>query len=137
MAKTESYKEQLIKSLKDPESAAHYLTACMEDPDPNVFLLGLRDVAEAQGGLRQLSRRTGLNRENLYRMLSKSGNPAIRSLDSVLFSLGLRLAVEPQPGEPGRARSRHAPATLRRKAAGRASTRRAPLALASRARKGE
>ncbi len=94
MTKTESYKEQLLESLKDPEAAAHYLTACLEDGDPEVFLLALRDVAEAQGGIRKLSGRARLNRENLYRMLSKSGNPSLTSLSSVLGSLGLRLAVE-------------------------------------------
>ena len=94
MTKTESYKEQLVESLKDPEAAAHYLTACLEDDHPEVFLLALRDIAEAHGGMRKLSQRTRLNRENLYRMLSKSGNPSLASLGSVLRSLGLRLAVE-------------------------------------------
>ncbi len=96
MAKTEPYKEQLLQSMEDPEAAAHYLTACLEDEDPEVFLLALRDVAEAHGGLRELARRTHLNRESLYRMLSKYGNPELRSLDSVLISLGLRLAVQPR-----------------------------------------
>ena len=93
MVKTESYKENLVESLKDPETAAEYLTACLDDGDVDVFLLALRDVAEAQGGIRKLSGRTRLNRENLYRMLSGSGNPSLTSLDSVLSSLGLRLAV--------------------------------------------
>ena len=93
MVKTESYKENLLESLKDPETAAEYLTACLDDGDVDVFLLALRDVAEAQGGIRKLSGRTRLNRENLYRMLSGSGNPSLTSLDSVLSSLGLRLAV--------------------------------------------
>jgi len=96
MTKTESYKEQLLNSLQDPEAAAHYLTACLEDGDPKVFLLALRDVAEAHGGVRKLSQRTRLNRENLYRMLSKSGNPSLASLGAVLHSLGLRIAVEPE-----------------------------------------
>ena len=94
MTKTESYKERLLESLKDPEAAAQYLTACLEDRDPEVFLLALRDVAEARGGMGRLSRETRLNRESLYRMLSKSGNPSLSSLDSVLHSLGMRLAVE-------------------------------------------
>ena len=94
MAKTESYKDHLIESLKDPSAAAHYLTACLEDGDTEVFLLALRDVAEAQGGMRKLSQRTRLNRENLYRMLSTSGNPALSSLRPLLYALGLRLAVE-------------------------------------------
>jgi len=94
MTNTESYKDHLIESLKDPEAAANYLTACLIDGNPEVFLLALRDVAEAQGGMRKLSQQTQLNRENLYRMLSKSGNPSLSSLGPILNSLGLRLAVE-------------------------------------------
>jgi len=94
MAKTESYRQHLLESLKDPESAAHYLTACLEDRDPGVFLLALRDVAEAHGGVGLLARRSRLNRENLYRTLSRSGNPSLSSLEAVLRSLGLRLAVD-------------------------------------------
>ena len=51
MVKTESYKENLLESLKDPETAAEYLTACLDDGDMDVFILALRDVAEAQGGM--------------------------------------------------------------------------------------
>ena len=95
--KTESYQEGLLKSLKDPEEAAHYLNACLEDEDARVFLLALRDVADAHGGIRALSRDTRLNRESLYRMLSKSGNPSLESLAAVLNACGLRLAVQSAP----------------------------------------
>ena len=37
---------------------------------------------------------TGLNRENLYRVLSEKGNPVLASLEKLLKSLGLRLSVE-------------------------------------------
>lgn len=77
---TESYRESLLASLKDPDEAAHYLNACLEDDDARVFLLALRDVADAHGGIRSLSRDARLNRESLYRMLSKSGNPSLDSL---------------------------------------------------------
>jgi DNA-binding phage protein len=65
MVKTESYKEILLESLKDPETAAEYLTACLDDGDVEVFLLALRDVAEAPGGVRKLAGRARLNRESL------------------------------------------------------------------------
>ncbi len=90
---TESYREDLLESLKDPEAAAQYLTACLEDRDPRVFLMALRDVADARGGLRKLSSDAGLNRESLYRMLSKAGNPSLASLAAVLHSVGLSLSV--------------------------------------------
>jgi probable addiction module antidote protein len=78
--KTEPYRESLLESLKNPEEAAQYLNACLEDDDARVFLLALRDVAEARGGIRALSHTAHLNRESLYRMLSKSGNPSLNSL---------------------------------------------------------
>jgi len=73
--KTEPYRESLLDSLKNPDDAAQYLNACLEDEDEHVFLLALRDVADAHGGVRALSRNARLNRESLYRMLSRSGNP--------------------------------------------------------------
>ena len=59
-----------------------------------MFLLELRDVAAAHGGIRTLSRTAHLNRESLYRMLSKSGNPSLDSLTAVLNACGMRLAVQ-------------------------------------------
>jgi len=50
-------------------------------------------LPKPKAGFDCLFRHSRLNRENLYRMLSKSGNPSLSSLDSVLHSLGLRLAV--------------------------------------------
>ena len=90
---TESYREGLLESLKNPDAAAEYLNACLEDEDARVFLLALRDVADARGGIRDLSNATHLNRESLYRMLSGSGNPSLESLGAVLHACGLRLAV--------------------------------------------
>src|SRR6266481_3506399 len=89
-----SYRERLLESLRNPDEAVHYLNACLEDEDPRVFLMALRDVAGAQGGIRALARNTHLNRESLYRTLSKSGNPSLDSLAAVLRALGLRLSVQ-------------------------------------------
>jgi len=50
--KTEDYRENLLESLRNPEDAAQYLNACLEDGDKRVFLMALRDVADARGGLR-------------------------------------------------------------------------------------
>lgn len=55
--------------MKDPEETAAYLDAGLEDGDPQVFLLALRDVAEARG-ISKLATETKLNRESMYRMLS-------------------------------------------------------------------
>jgi probable addiction module antidote protein len=95
MAKSRPYKEGLLERLKDPQEAAAYLDAALEEGDIEVFLLALRDVAEARlGGIGGLAQQSGLNRETLYRTLSEQGNPELTSLDKLLHAVGLRLAVE-------------------------------------------
>ena len=87
------YQEELIESLRDPEEAVAYLNV---NDDERVFLLALKNVLEAQeGDMTSLAQVTKLNRENLYRMLSKRGNPKLTSIRSVLNALGLELAVQP------------------------------------------
>jgi probable addiction module antidote protein len=84
------FEDILKRRLQDPDQAAQYLTACFEE-GPDVFLLGLRDVVEAQGGIRRTARSSKLNRESLYRLLSQDGNPRLTSLNAVLTSLGLKV----------------------------------------------
>lgn len=91
--KTVSYKKILRTKLEDPEQAAEYLTACYEE-GPEVFLLGLRDVVEAQGGVARAAKLSKLNRESLYRVFSRDGNPRLSSLRSVLSALGLKVTIE-------------------------------------------
>ena len=87
------YEEFLDDRLKDPARAAGYLNTCLEGGDPNVFLLALRDVARARGGVAKLAENASLNREHLYRMLSENGNPELRSLEALLDALGFRLSI--------------------------------------------
>jgi len=97
MTRSKRYQDELIQALQDPQEAQAYLNAALEDGDSEVFLLALRDVAEARlGGVRQLANQTQLNRESLYRMLSEKGNPELSSLNAILTTLGFRLAVELQ-----------------------------------------
>jgi probable addiction module antidote protein len=89
---TKDYHESLLQDLQDPAEAAAYLTAALEEGDSAVFLLALRDVAEAKG-LSTLATQAHLNRENLHRMLSAQGNPQFESLTALLDALDLRLAI--------------------------------------------
>jgi probable addiction module antidote protein len=90
---TTSYRDGLLKSLAKPEEAAAYLNAALADGDQDVFLMALRDIADAKG-MSRLAKSAKLNRESMYRMLSRRGNPRLSSLESILQSAGLRLAVE-------------------------------------------
>jgi probable addiction module antidote protein len=93
--RSKSYHDELLERLKDPNEAAAYLDAALEDGDQAVFLMAMKDVTDAHGGVSKVSRAAHLNREALYRTLSKSGNPKLGSLDSILHAVGLRLSVEP------------------------------------------
>ena len=88
-----SYEARLLASLKDPAEAAAYLEATMEDEDPAVFLLALRQVAQAQG-MSSVARKAKLGRESLYKALSEKGNPEIRTVNKLLHAMGLRLTVQ-------------------------------------------
>jgi probable addiction module antidote protein len=91
--RTAKYEDGLHAALQNPEEAAAYLNAALEENEQEIFLLSLRDIADAHG-FSQLAQDTQLNRENLYRMLSATGNPQLSSLNALLHSVGLRLAVE-------------------------------------------
>lgn len=83
--------------LKTTEEITEYLNAAIEDGEERVLLMALRNVANATGGMTKLSRKTGLSRESLYRLLSEDGNPRLSSLIAVLHSFGLSLAVREDP----------------------------------------
>ena len=93
MKKSKAYQPDLIESLRNAGEAEEYLNAALEEDDPELFLLALRNVAEAQGGVAQLAKKSKLNRESLYKILSARGNPEFRSLDALLHALGFRLTV--------------------------------------------
>ena len=96
---TKSYHDELIKSLKKPKEADLYLRIAMEeyheDGDAKALLVALCNIAEARGGIGQLAKKTHLNRQNLYNVLSKKGNPTLDTFDLILKGLGYRLAIQP------------------------------------------
>ena len=83
----------LDQRLSNPAEAIGYLNTCLEEENPGLFLLALQDVIRAQGGMAKISKKTHLNREGLYDMLSKKGNPRLNSLEAILEALGLKLMV--------------------------------------------
>ena len=89
------FEDWLVEHLKDPTEAAAYLEAAIEQGHEGALMLALRHVAMAQGGIAAVAKRAKLTREAAYRILSKSGNPELRSLSAILAAAGLRLSVRP------------------------------------------
>jgi probable addiction module antidote protein len=78
--------------LDSEEVIAEYLTAALEDDDPNVFLTAVGNVAKARG-MTQIAQATGLGRESLYKALAPGAKPKYDTVLKVLRSLGVRIAV--------------------------------------------
>jgi probable addiction module antidote protein len=91
--KLRNYKDDLLIQLKDPEFAASYLAQVLESGDNAAFLVALRDVVEAGGGMSVVARQARIQRQSLYKALSKRGNPTLATLQHVLKPLGLRVSV--------------------------------------------
>jgi probable addiction module antidote protein len=93
-AKSVNYNDWLAERFKNkPEEALLYLNGMLESPDePGLFLSSLGEVAKAWG-ISNLAEITGLNRQNIYEMLSDKGNPRFSSLLTMLDALGLRMEV--------------------------------------------
>lgn len=94
-APSASHEAWLVERLKSPKAAAAYLEAAIEDGNQGGLMLALRHVAQAQGGVAELAKRSSLTREATYRMLSKGGNPELRSFTALLTGAGLRLSIKP------------------------------------------
>jgi probable addiction module antidote protein len=90
-----SHEESIVRRLrKNPEFAAQYLKAALEDQDePRVLLIALRHLALARG-VAKVARAAGIKRESLYRALSVRGNPRLSTLVAVTKAIGLRLTIE-------------------------------------------
>lgn len=98
--KFRKFEASLQERLHDPEYARTFLDVALEeyekDGDRDAFLLALRDVVEAQGGIGKLAEETNLNRQNLYKALSEEGNPRLETVETILHTLGFRLSIIPR-----------------------------------------
>ena len=92
--RTSSYHDRLLEDLRDPQEAANYINAAIEDGSPELLLLALRHVAEAHQ-MSKVAKSTGVAREAIYRILSRKGNPRLSSLWGLFPTLGLEFVVRP------------------------------------------
>ncbi|WP_405230606.1 MULTISPECIES: addiction module antidote protein [Lentisalinibacter] len=78
--------------LDDDEVIAEYLTAALEDENPDVFLAAVGNVAKARG-MTAIAESTGLGRESLYKAMTPGAKPRYDTVLKVLHSLGVKLTV--------------------------------------------
>jgi len=78
--------------LTNDEVVAEYLTAALEDPNPDVFLAAVGNVAKARG-MSAIAQNAGLGRESLYKALTPGAKPRYDTVLKVLQSLGVKISV--------------------------------------------
>lgn len=87
------YETYFLPALRnDPRRALGYLTECFNDDFEETFLVALRDMVLAYGGVAKIAKASGLNRESLYKALSRGGNPGINTLRKILAALKIKVA---------------------------------------------
>ena len=99
MAKSKKYQDFLLEQLQDHDQAVAYLNDALEESlkgdaeSQHLFLIALRNVAEAQGGISALAKKAHVGRESLYKTLSGTGNPKWHTLVSLCMAMGLNLRL--------------------------------------------
>ena len=78
--------------LDNEEVIAEFLTAALEDGDPEVFLAAIGHVAKARG-MSAIAESTGLGRESLYKAFAPGAKPRYETVQKVLQSLGVKINV--------------------------------------------
>ena len=92
MKRTVCYQAFLLEQLRKDEALREaYLNEALEHEDQRLILQAIRNVAQATGGMSKLAKNTGLNRQNLYRTLSKKGNPTWERIEKIFDGLGYPL----------------------------------------------
>ena len=78
--------------LDDDEVIGEYLSAALEDPNPDVFLRAVANVAKARG-IAEVAKASGLGRESLYKALAPGAKVRYETVRKVLDSLGVKLTI--------------------------------------------
>lgn len=79
--------------LEDDETMAEYLSAALEDPNPDVFLMAVRDVARARG-MARLADEAGVGRESIYKALRPGAKPRYETVLKLVRALGVQLHAD-------------------------------------------
>ncbi len=79
--------------LDSDEAIAAYLSATLEEDDPEMFLVAIKTVARARG-MTQLAKDTGVGRESLYKALAPGAKPRYDTILKVVRALGMTLHAE-------------------------------------------
>ena len=81
-----------VDYLQTDKDMADYLNAVLDDGDPALFIAAIGDIAKAKG-MMEISKKSGVTREALYRALKLGAQPRFETVAKVINALGMRLTV--------------------------------------------
>ena len=76
--------------LKTDEDIAQYLADAYQDPDPQVFIIALGDVAKIRG-VATVAKEADLNRESLYKVFAGKSQPQWATVQKVMKALNVEI----------------------------------------------
>ena len=84
--------------IDNSDCIQEYLEVMLEENGIQGLQKALGHIAKTIG-MSQIAKETKLGRESLYKSLSETGKPKLETIDKVLKSLGMELAIKQSPQE--------------------------------------
>lgn len=87
-------KFDVVDYLDSEEAIAAYLSAVMEENDPELLIAALGDIARARG-IAKLAEDSGLNRESLYKALRPGAKPRFDTVFRIMKAMNIKIQATP------------------------------------------
>lgn len=97
MSKYRKFTELLDDYLKDEEFAAEFLSKALEEENFSTFILTLKDVIRVHGSISNIAEKSNISRSTIYKLFSEKSNPELRTILSLLHTIGYELRVIKRP----------------------------------------
>ncbi|MDR1904393.1 MAG: putative addiction module antidote protein [Treponema sp.] len=91
----ELYEWDMAEDIDTKEDVYLYLEEAMKENDLETLFDVIGAIARSKG-MAAIAKETGLNRESLYKSLSRDGNPSFSTVSKVLDILGYKLQILPK-----------------------------------------
>jgi len=95
--KYRKFTELLDDFLKDEKFAADFLSQALEEEDFSTFLLSLKDVIRVHGTISAIAEKSKVSRSTIYKLFSEKSNPELKTILSLLHTIGYDLRVIKRP----------------------------------------
>ncbi len=99
MTKFRKFTEVLDEFLQDEQFAADFLSQSLEEGDFATFLVSLKDVIRVHGSISTIAEKAKMSRSTIYKLFSSVSNPELKTVISLLHTIGYDLKVVKKPFE--------------------------------------